>query len=165
VDVGHFGRKSNIIFFSYNPSSCCGKSEISGSQTNKQWYWLRISIRFCGEVHNEVSNTRQSDITSSRTNASVTSYVQRSGGHFQKNAVKNLLCTDKYVSRDSSVGMATDYFLDGPGSNPGRGLFSAPVQTGSASSYTTVTGSFPGFSGRGVAFATHPQLAPKLMEK
>ena len=53
----------------------------------------------------------------------VTSYVQRSGRHFQKNAVKNLLCTDKYVSRDSSVGIATHYLLDGPGSNPGGAVF------------------------------------------
>jgi hypothetical protein len=30
----------------------------------------------------------------------------------------------------SSVGLATDYGLDGPGSNPGGARFSVPVQTG-----------------------------------
>jgi hypothetical protein len=51
-------------------------------------------------------------------------------------------------NRDSSVGIATRYGLDGPGSNPGgEARFSAPVQTGSrahTASYTMGTGSFPG---------------------
>jgi len=51
------------------------------------------------------------------------------------------------VGRDSAVGIATRYGLDGPGieSRWGAG-FSAPVQTGSGAhpaSYTTGTGSFP----------------------
>ena len=33
------------------------------------------------------------------------------------------------MCRDSSVGIATGYGLDGPGSNPGGEMFSAPVQT------------------------------------
>ena len=32
---------------------------------------------------------------------------------------------------DSSVGIATDYGLDGPGSSPGGGEIFAPVRTGS----------------------------------
>ena len=58
--------------------------------------------------------------------------------------------------RDSSVGIATRYGLDGPGSNPGWGArFSAPVQTGPGAhpvSYIMGTGSFLGVKrpGRGV---------------
>ena len=51
-------------------------------------------------------------------------------------------------SRDSSVGIATRYGLDGPGIKSRCGArFSAPVQTGSEAhpaSYTMGTGSFPG---------------------
>jgi len=49
------------------------------------------------------------------------------------------------MGRDSSVGRATRYVLDGPGLNPGGGRFSATVQTGPGShlvSYTVGTGSF-----------------------
>jgi len=53
--------------------------------------------------------------------------------------------------RDSSVGIATRYELDGPGSNPGGGggggvRFSAPVQTGRVAHLVSCTidrGSFP----------------------
>ena len=59
--------------------------------------------------------------------------------------------------RDSSVGIATRYGLDGPMIESGRGegaRLSAPVQTGPGThpaSYTMVTGSFPGVKrpGRG----------------
>ena len=57
--------------------------------------------------------------------------------------------------RDSSVGIATRYGLDGPGIEYRWGArFSAPVQTGPGAypaSYTTVTGPFPGVKrpGRG----------------
>jgi hypothetical protein len=59
-------------------------------------------------------------------------------------------------SRDSSVGIATRYGLDGPGIESRWGArFSAPVQTGPEVypvSYTLGTGSFPGVKrpGRGV---------------
>ena len=62
-------------------------------------------------------------------------------------------------SRDSSVGIATRYGLDGPGIESRWGArFSAPVQTGPAdnpASCTTGTGSSPGLKlqGRG---ADHP---------
>ena len=50
--------------------------------------------------------------------------------------------------RDSSVGIATSYGLDSPGSYPGGGrAFSAPVQIGSGAhpvSYTMDTGLFQG---------------------
>ena len=58
--------------------------------------------------------------------------------------------------RDSSVGIAIRYGLDGPGIEPRLGArFSAPVQTGPGThpaSYTLGTGSFPGVKrpGRGV---------------
>ena len=60
------------------------------------------------------------------------------------------------MCRDSSVGKATRYGLDGPGiESRGGARFSAPVQTGPGAhpaSYTMGTGSFPGVkrSGRGV---------------
>jgi hypothetical protein len=51
-------------------------------------------------------------------------------------------------SRDSSVGIATRYGLDGPGIESRWGArFSPPVQTGPGAhiaSYTMSTGSFPG---------------------
>ena len=54
----------------------------------------------------------------------------------------------KFYKRDSSVGIATRYGLDGPGIESQWGAkFSAPVQTGPgahSASYTMGTGSFPG---------------------
>ena len=62
----------------------------------------------------------------------------------------------------SSVGIATDYGLDGPG--PGGARFSA-VQTGPGAhpaSCVMGTGSFPGVKeGRGVLLTTHPPLVPR----
>ena len=59
----------------------------------------------------------------------------------------------------SSVGIATGYRLDGPGSNPGVGeaRYSAPVQTGPGSHPPSCTGSFPGVkSGRDVMLTLQP---------
>ena len=62
------------------------------------------------------------------------------------------------MGRDSSVGIATRYGLDGPGIESRWGeRFSASVQTGPGShpaSYTMGTGSFPGVKrpGRGVDY-------------
>jgi len=55
----------------------------------------------------------------------------------------------EFEGRDSSVGIATRYGLDGPGieSRWGGATFSAPLQTGPGdhpASYTMGTGSFPG---------------------
>jgi len=65
----------------------------------------------------------------------------------------------------SSVGIATDYGLHGPGSNPGEDEISPPVQTGPGAhpgSCKMVTGSFPGVKcGRGVLLTTHPLLVPR----
>ena len=65
----------------------------------------------------------------------------------------------------SSVGIATDYELDGPGSNPGGGRDFPPVQTGPGvhpNSCTMGTGSFPGVNcGQGVLLTTHPLLVPR----
>ena len=63
-----------------------------------------------------------------------------------------------------SVGIATDYGLDGPGIETRWGGFSAHVQTGPGAhpaSCTIGTGSFPGVKyGRGVLLTTHPLLVP-----
>ena len=63
-----------------------------------------------------------------------------------------------------SVGIATDYGLDGPESNPGGGEIFRPIQTGPGAhpaSYTMGTGSFPGVkSGQGVTLTPHPLLVP-----
>ena len=74
------------------------------------------------------------------------------------------------MGRDSSVGIATRYELDGPGIESRWGArFSAPVQTGPRAhpaSCTMGTGSFPGVRcGRGVALTAHPHLAPRLKKK
>jgi hypothetical protein len=74
-----------------------------------------------------------------------------------------------YVGRDSSVGIATRYGLDGPGIEPRWGArFSAPDHTGPGAhpaSYTMGTGSFPGLKrpGRGVDYP--PPLAPRLRKE
>jgi DNA-binding sugar fermentation-stimulating protein len=68
------------------------------------------------------------------------------------------------VGRDSSVGIATRYRLDGPGiETRWEARFSATVQVGSGAhlaSYTMGTGSFPGVKrpGRGVKHS-HPSSA------
>ena len=59
------------------------------------------------------------------------------------------------TGRDISVGIATRYGLDGPGTESRGGGFSTPIQTGPGAhpaSYTMGTGSFPGVKrpGRGV---------------
>jgi len=65
----------------------------------------------------------------------------------------------------SSVDIATDYGLDGPGSNPGGDEIFPPVQTGTGAhpgSCKMVTGSFPEVKcGRGVLLTTHPPLVQR----
>ena len=67
-----------------------------------------------------------------------------------------------FVDWDSSVGIATDYGLDGPGIESRSGMrFSAPVQTGPGdhpASYTVGTGSFPGVNRLGSGL-DHPPLS------
>jgi hypothetical protein len=76
----------------------------------------------------------------------------------------------KYIRKicwpGSSIGIATDYGLDGPGSNPGGDeIFRPPVQTGPGAhpvSCKMGTGSFPGVKcGRSVTLTTHRLLAPR----
>jgi hypothetical protein len=68
-------------------------------------------------------------------------------------------------SPGSSVGIATDYGLDGPGIESRWGRFSAPIQTGPGAhpaSCTMGTGSFPGIeSGRGLTLTPHPLLVSR----
>jgi len=70
-----------------------------------------------------------------------------------------------YCGPGSSVGIAIDYGLDGPGSNPGGGRDFPPVQTcpgAHPDSCKMGAGSFPGIkSGRGVLLTTHPLLVPQ----
>ena len=65
----------------------------------------------------------------------------------------------------SSVGIVTDYELDGPGIESRWGRDFPPVQTGPGShpaSCKMGTGSFPGVKcGRGVLLTTHPLLVPR----
>jgi len=65
----------------------------------------------------------------------------------------------------SPVGIATDYGISGPGSNPGGGEIFSPVQTGPGAhpaSCTMGTGSFPVVKcGRGVLLTTHHLLVPR----
>ena len=65
----------------------------------------------------------------------------------------------------SSVGIATDYGLDGPGIETRWGRDFPHVQTGPGAhpaSCTMGTGSFPGVKcSRGVLLTTHPLLAPR----
>ena len=68
------------------------------------------------------------------------------------------------LDRDSSVGIATRYGLDGPV----EARFSAPVQTGPGvhpASYTMGTGSFPGVKRPGRGVDHPPHLAPRLKEE
>ena len=71
--------------------------------------------------------------------------------------------------RDSSVGIATRYGLDGPGieSRWGGARFSAPIQTGPGArpaSCTMGTGSFPGVKRPGRS-ADHPPLSSAEAKK
>ena len=62
----------------------------------------------------------------------------------------------------SSVGIATDYGLDGPGSNPGGDEIFRPSRPAHPASCTMGTGSFPGVKcGRGVLLTSHPLPMPR----
>ena len=80
-------------------------------------------------------------------------------GYFEYFCVLQNLC-----GPDSSVGIATDYGLDGPGIKFRWGRHFPPLQSGPGThpaSCTMGTGSFPGGKyGRGVLLTTHPLLAP-----
>jgi hypothetical protein len=73
------------------------------------------------------------------------------------------------VGRDSSLGIATCYRLDGPGSESRwGGKFSAPVQTGPGAhpaSYTMGTGSFLGVKQPERGVDHPPHLAPRLKKE
>ena len=73
------------------------------------------------------------------------------------------------MGRDSSVGLATHFGLDGPGIESRWGArFSATVQTDPGAhpaSCTMGTGSFLGVkSGRGVTLTPHPLLVALVMK-
>jgi len=65
----------------------------------------------------------------------------------------------------SSVGIATDYGLNGPGSNPGGDeifRLARPALGAHPASCKMGTGSFPGVKvGWGVTLTTHPHLVPR----
>jgi hypothetical protein len=70
-----------------------------------------------------------------------------------------------FVGRDSAVGIATRYRMDGPGIEPRWGArFSAPVLTGLGAhpvSYTVGTGTFPEVKRPERGVALPPHLAPR----
>jgi len=69
------------------------------------------------------------------------------------------------LGRDSSVGIATRYGLDGPGIESRWGQdFPAPVLTGSGAQQMG-TGSFPGVKRPGRGVDHPPHLAPKLRKR
>jgi hypothetical protein len=75
-----------------------------------------------------------------------------------------------FCGTGSSVGITTDYRLDGPGIEfRWRARFSAPVQTGPGSDLASCkmgTGSFLGVkSGRGLTLTPHPLLVPLVMKE
>jgi len=85
--------------------------------------------------------------------------------HFSFCIDRKILATPLREGRPgSSVGIATDYGLDGPWIESRWGRDFPPVQTGPGAhpaSCTMGTGSFPGVKcGRGVLLTTHPLLAP-----
>ena len=62
----------------------------------------------------------------------------------------------------SLVGIATDYELDGPGSNTGEDECFRPSRPAHPASCKMGTGSFSGVKcGRGVLLTTHPLLVPR----
>ena len=68
----------------------------------------------------------------------------------------------------SSVGIATDYGLDGPASNPGGDEIFRPSRPALGPTQTPVNGYrfFPeSRGGRGVGLTPHPHLLPKVLEK
>ena len=73
------------------------------------------------------------------------------------------------ANRDSSVGRATRYGLDGTGIETRWGArFSAPVQTGPEAHpapYTMGTGSFPGVKRPERGVDNPPHLTPKLKKE
>ena len=73
------------------------------------------------------------------------------------------------VSRDSIIGIATRYGLDGPGIESRWGArFSAPVHTGRGThpaSCTTGTGSFPGIKRPGRGVDRPPPTSAKFKER
>ena len=73
------------------------------------------------------------------------------------------------MGRDSSVGIATRYGMDGAGiESPWGARFSAPVQTGPEAhpaSYAMGTGSFPGVKRPGRSVDQPPHLAPRLKKQ
>jgi hypothetical protein len=67
-----------------------------------------------------------------------------------------------------SVGITTDYGLDGPGSNAGGGEILRPIQTGPGAhpaSYTMGTGSFPGSKAAGAWRWLPTPSSPEVKER
>ena len=76
-------------------------------------------------------------------------------------------CVHVFVCRPgSSVGIATDYGLDGPGSNPGGDEVFQIGLGAHLASCEMGTGSFPGVKwGRGVLLTTHSLLVPRSWKR
>ena len=88
-----------------------------------------------------------------RTRHNVTSHVHCPSGY--------VLDTSPYCGPGSSVGIATDYRLDGPGSNPGGDDIFRPSRPALGPTQPPVQW-IPGVKcGRGVLLTTHPLLVPR----
>jgi hypothetical protein len=89
------------------------------------------------------------------------------GQIFTFNIIYSMLCDFIYTNSGpgSSVGVATDYGLDGPGSNPGGGEIFRPSRQALGPTQSPVK-RVPDLSrgvkcGRGVLLTTHPLLVPR----
>jgi hypothetical protein len=78
-----------------------------------------------------------------------------------------MFCTLPFRGRDSSVGIATSYGLDGPGieSRWGRRDFRHLSRTAHPASYTMGTGSFPGVKRRGRGVDHPPPSSADVKER
>ena len=104
-------------------------------------------------------------------------YINQTPGNYPKGnllyalelKIKLISGSNFCVGRDSSVGIATHFGLNGPGIESRWGArFSAPVKTGPGAHpapYTTGTGSFSGVKRPGRGVDHPPHLAPRLKKK
>jgi hypothetical protein len=85
--------------------------------------------------------------------------------HNRLNSINTVLFLSINYGPGSSVGIVTDYLLDGPGIESRWGRDFSPAQTGPGAhpaSCTRSTESFPGVKcGRSVLLTNHPLLVPR----
>jgi hypothetical protein len=118
-------------FYYYRRGSIPAKGKITSSPKSPDRLWIPPRLQIIPRI-----------------------FLQRRNGQYVK-LTTNLHLAGRLGCRDSSVGIATRYWLDGPGiESRWLARFSAPVQIGPGAhpaSYKMSTGSFPGVKrpGRG----------------